>query len=259
MTIPCDAHGNQHDCEEAGCYWWSDNTCHSTAEAPTPPTASYTGGEQVGSTNSGTSWTSDTSVDTYFKIYGDSAAVPGPPRETYISGYLPRYQKRQIVGYHSTSGDLRSVEVNASGHLLIDVEVVYSSGIHVEISGTPVTISGDHVYVESGVYVLVSGQQTARSGHGAMYPYNPNQEDGDIDPSTYCETVVPLTYGYDFEGGSWDRINETNHRLHVNVQSGADVITRLHGYHHASGIWVPLAVTLSGCLATMNCLSGGLF
>ncbi|MHA1852596.1 MAG: hypothetical protein ACTSUF_03705 [Candidatus Heimdallarchaeaceae archaeon] len=29
---PCSSHTTQAECEAAGCYWWSDNTCHSTPE-----------------------------------------------------------------------------------------------------------------------------------------------------------------------------------------------------------------------------------
>ena len=79
------------------------------------------------------------------------------PREYYISGYLPRYQRRQIVGYHAASGDLRPVEVNASGHLFMDIEVGVSSGLFVD------GVSGVHVYVESGVHVVAD---IAESGMG---------------------------------------------------------------------------------------------
>jgi len=127
--------------------------------------------------------------------YNDTCnSAPFFYEETYISGYLSRYQKRQMIGYFPSSGELRGVTVNASGHLYTDVTVSVSgmdievniSGDPVIISGQPVTISGDHVFVESG-------------------------------------------------------------------------ISRLHGYHPASGIWVPIAVTLSGCLAMTYCSSGGIF
>jgi len=85
---------------------------------------------------------------------GDSASGLWPS-EKYISGYQPRYQKRQVVGFYADSGDLRSVQVNASGHLFTDVVIDVSSGLQVAISGQTVTISGDHVYVESGVGVVV--------------------------------------------------------------------------------------------------------
>lgn len=85
--------------------------------------------------------------------------------ETYISGYLQRFLKRQIVGYYAASGDLRSIAVCANG------EVMICSGVHV--------VTPDEVH--------------------------------------------------------------------------------LYGKHPASGIWVPLAVTLSGCLAMTYCSSGGLF
>ena len=88
------------------------------------------------------------------------------PREFFISGYLPRYQKRQIVGYHSASGDLRDVEVNASGHLFTDIEVIVSSGLPVVVqSGLGVLISGQHVFVESGVHVVAD---IAESGIGVQ-------------------------------------------------------------------------------------------
>jgi len=69
-----------------------------------------------------------------------------------------------IHGYYHDSGDWRPLAVDASGQIDIAVEV--SSGLHVNISGTPVTISGDHVYVESGVY-LASGLYVA-SGVGVL-------------------------------------------------------------------------------------------
>jgi len=67
-------------------------------------------------------------------------------------------------GYYHASGDWRQLAVDASGQLDLAVEV--SSGLHVNISGTPVTISGDHVFVESGVY-LASGLYAA-SGVGVL-------------------------------------------------------------------------------------------
>lgn len=114
------------------------------------------------------------------------------------------YQRRILMGTYETyntsgmSGDYRPVHVCASGeiivcsglHVVADVEVVASSGLQVQISG-------QHVFVESGVWLA--------------------------DTSGTTQNVL------------------------------------LHGYHPASGIWVPLAVTLSGCLATTYCSSGGIF
>jgi hypothetical protein len=142
---------------------------------------SYAGGVGYRASDAGVTWRSwDTTVDFTFEEYGVLTA-PSEPRDVYITGYLPRYQKRQVVGYCSESGDLRSIEVNASGHLFTDIEVVTSSGIgvvpqsgigvvvqsgvHVEqvdvlhsgvvtvLSGLHVWVSGQHMYQESGAFV----------------------------------------------------------------------------------------------------------
>jgi len=104
-----------------------------------------------------TTWTTETEcTDNGCYWYNDSChSDPFFAHETFKSGYLRRFQNRQIFGHYSASGggDLRSVEVNQSGHVLTDVEVDVSSGLHViQESGAFVQISGQHVYVESGVY-----------------------------------------------------------------------------------------------------------
>jgi hypothetical protein len=99
----------------------------------------------------------------WFEQYGDKASEPSP-KQTYISGYMPRFQKRQIIGYFSSSGDLRPVEVNASGAVLTDVEINVSSGLPVVIqSGAWVTVRGG-IQVSgavqiSGTIIVTSGAQ----------------------------------------------------------------------------------------------------
>jgi len=64
-----------------------------------------------------------------------------------------------IEGYDYVSGEYRKVAVNASGHLLTDVEVDVSSGLHVIVeSGVGVLVSGQYVAVDSGLGVSISGQ-----------------------------------------------------------------------------------------------------
>lgn len=149
---------NQTDCERFG-YFWYGSTCNSTPQTNTLVLLAteggnpYAGGTEIDSDDSGSNWTVKTNDDVYFKEYGNKVAG-AKPRDVYASGYTTRFQKRQMVGYFSYSGDLRSIEVNASGAIKTDVEVVASSGLQVTVSGQPVTISGDHVFVESGVYVI---------------------------------------------------------------------------------------------------------
>lgn len=83
---------------------------------------------------------------------------PQYERDIYISGFLTRFQKRQLVGYYPASGDLRSVTVNASGHLYSDIEVILSSGLWVD------GVSGQHVFVESGVHVITDIEVEVSSG-----------------------------------------------------------------------------------------------
>jgi len=110
---------------------------------------------------------------------------------------MVEYQRRVIHGtyqrYNSSglSGDYPPIQVCASGevvicsglHVVADVEIIASSGLFVQISGQhvfvesgvhiigtflasgqPVTISGDHVFVESGVFVQISGQHVVTGG-----------------------------------------------------------------------------------------------
>lgn len=143
-----------------------------------------------------------------------------------VSGLPQGYTKRQIIGEY-TSGNYRPIRVCSSGEIIIcsglyvvaDVEVIASSGLIVNISG-------QHVHLESGdvidTYVKSGSIMDIQSGLHVVVSGQPVTISGD----------------------------------HVFVESG---IARLHGYHPASGIWVPLAVTLSGCLAMTYCSSGGLF
>jgi len=116
-----------------------------------------------------TTWTTETEcTDNGCYWYNDSChSDPFFAHETFKSGYLRRFQNRQIFGHYSASGggDLRGVAVNQSGHVLTDVEIDVSSGIHVvQESGAFVQISGQHVYVESGVYVASGLAVTVESG-----------------------------------------------------------------------------------------------
>jgi len=131
-----------------------------------PYVTPYAAGDYLLSTDGDVSWTDDSDNSVYFKEYGDVIVAP---RETFISGYLTRYYKTQVVGYHSASGDLRSVEINASGHLITDVAVVYSSGMHVEISGTPVDISGATINIADSIKTGPVQVITAGSGGQVLY------------------------------------------------------------------------------------------
>lgn len=124
---------------------YKNETYGSALSWPTPISIGYRGG-----------YTENPCIYCIYTV----TVTPSTPRDTYASGYLTRYQKRQIVGYHRDSGDLRSIEVNASGQLLTDVEVEVSSGLHVIVDG----VSGTHVYVESGVYVIADVDVVVSSG-----------------------------------------------------------------------------------------------
>ena len=50
----CEDYTNQTDCENAGCYWWSDGTCHSTSETPPQKCEEYT--NQTGCLAAGCYW-----------------------------------------------------------------------------------------------------------------------------------------------------------------------------------------------------------
>jgi len=127
MTRSITASDTQEKCGAAGGYWY-DDACHA---APSP-SISY---------------------------------------DTFYSGYLTRFQKTEIVGHYSKSGggDLRSIEVCASGEVIICSGVFVTANviglslsgldIQVNVSGDPVQISGQHVFVESGVHVV--GEFTA--------------------------------------------------------------------------------------------------
>ena len=76
-----------------------------------------------------------------------------------------------MEGYDYVSGEYRKVAVNASGHLLTDVEVDVSSGLNVIVeSGLFVSISGQYVYadveveVSSGLHVIVESGVYLASG-----------------------------------------------------------------------------------------------
>jgi len=85
-------------------------------------------------------------------------ASPYFSHDEYISGYVTRFLKRQMVGFFQESGDLRSIKVCASG------EVVVCSGLHV-VTDVAVTISGLDIEVNiSGDPVIISGQPVSISG-----------------------------------------------------------------------------------------------
>lgn len=136
---------------------------------------------RIVSTDGGASYTASAQNSLlWFEQYGDKYSPEVPPREYFISGYLPRYQKTQMVGYFQDSGDLRGIGVNASGHVLTDVEVDVSSGLFVvvqsgvqvvgasQISGA-VQISGivgvsGRVSILSGLVCVASGEVHIMSG-----------------------------------------------------------------------------------------------
>jgi len=201
-------------------------------------------GDEFVSSDSGTSWTTETGYDFWFDINGaqhyeedeeGEVVTSGAfERDVYISGYTPRYKKSQIVGYHATSGDLRSIEINASGHLLVDIEVVFSSGMHVDVSGTPVTISGDHVFVESGVYVVADIAESGmgvqvQSGVGVLISGQ----------HVYVESGVFLASGVWIAGGGSGQHVWISGQ-HVFVESGVQIV---------GGVQVSGAVQISGCVS----------
>ena len=81
---------------------------------------------------------------------------------------IEQREKVQMMGYFD-SGDIRDVAVCSSGELIVcsglyvtaDVEIIASSGLYVNISG-------QHVYVESGVY-LASGMYVVTAGASGTY------------------------------------------------------------------------------------------
>jgi len=114
----------------------------------------YAGGDELYSGDGGATWSDDANDSVWFKQYGDKIVFP---QETFISGYKTRYQKAQVVGYFPTSGDLRSITVNASG--LLPTTVVSGS-----LASVPTIIKTDSVRLipaNSGGEVLHSGTTIA--------------------------------------------------------------------------------------------------
>ena len=167
-----------------------------------------------------------------------------------------------MEGYDYVSGEYRKVAVNASGHLLTDVEVdvssglnvivesglfvsisgqyVYadvevevSSGLHVIVesgvylaSGIYVSISGQHVYVESGVYLASGTCVAAASGLGVLIS------------GQYVEIDSGLGVSI---SGQWvfaDVEVDVSSGLHVIVESGVGVLISGQMVDVASGIEV---------------------
>lgn len=191
------------------------------------------------SSTSGTVWAADQLEQLmWFEQYGTSYA-PAPPHEIYASGYLPRYQKRQLVGYHSASGDLRSVEVNASGHVLTDIEVEVSSGLFVQVqsgivvasglgvlvSGQSVLISGQHVFVESGVVIASGAAIISVISQG-------EKEDGQanvVNDTTYGALVVYPTDSWATRASGAGVLTQTPQSIHINAPSNPQVIGSTSG------------------------------
>lgn len=164
------------------------------------------------STDGGTTYTASAQNSLlWFEQYGDKYSPEAPTRDVFISGYLPRYQKTQMVGYFQDSGDLRSVAVNASGHVVTDIETVFSSGL-------AVGISGQHVFIESGAHVIL--------------PLT-TDENGSIVADTDRYTIVGLNYIYNANAGGWHRLESdwSNH-------SGAVYVAFASGCVPASGVGV---------------------
>jgi len=196
------------------------------------------------SDDGGLTWTANTNQHfIWYEQYGDRYTST-TPRETYISGYLPRFQKRQMIGYYSTSGDLRSVEVNASGRVLVHVV----SGLHVVAdiaeSGMGVQVqSGARVIVHSGIYiasgiahrsgvgVLVQSGVWVASGIGVKVQSGIYIASGIAFKSgvgVVVQSGVYIASGIAFKSG-----------IGVKVQSGLEIIwrgVRISGAVQASGI-----------------------
>jgi len=115
------------------------------------------------------------------------------------------------------SGD--HVYIESGAHVVANVTVI-ASNITVDISGDPVTISGDHVYVESGVY-LASGIWFA-SGIGVITAGGFSSGD----PCTISGDHVFVESGVHIASG-----------VGVQIQSGAGVLISGQCVCTASGVW----------------------
>jgi len=131
-----------------------------------PDSPPYTGGDYLLSIDGAVSWTDDSTNSVYFKEYGDVIVAP---RDIFMSGYVTRFYKTQVVGYHAGSGDLRSVEVNASGSLKTDFDGSVS-GDHVVVNGVQVsgTVAVSGAVSISGNIVSISGNLIGDRGSTQM-------------------------------------------------------------------------------------------
>jgi len=180
------------------------------------------------------------------------------PYDSLASGYLAQFQNTVIKGIYSVSGDYRTVHVNESGHVLVDVEVVFSSGMSVVVeSGVGVLISGQHVYVESGIWVAglsFSGLdiQVNISGDPVIISGQPVDISGG---HVYVESGVYLASGLavTVESGIYVASG-----LAVIPQSGLGVlISGQHvyvesGVYLASGLYLDGAVSVSGNIVSIS-------
>lgn len=169
-----------------------------------PDIPPYAGGDYLLSTDGDVSWTDDSTNSVYFKEYGDKVVAP---RDVFISGYLTRYYKTQVVGYHGTSGDLRSIAVTASG----EVKTIAASGLHVVAD---IAESGMHVIVQSGIFPA--------SGIGVIIPEG-IQVSGTVQISGSCSisgSVVSIS-GNTINIGS---ILRTTPLVLVTAASGGEVL-----------------------------------
>ena len=229
---------NESDCTRFG-YYWYNSTCNSSPQTNTLVLLAteggnpYAGGTELYSDDDGASWTTEANDDVYFRIYGDRVAG-ARPTDIYASGYITRYQKRQIVGYHSDAGDLRSIEVTASGAILTDTGSV-------EISGQTVVVASG-AYIASGIGVVTAGGV---------------QVSGTVEVSGRVSVLSGLVAVLSGEVHIMSGVASISGNV-VSV-SGNLLNVQLYGYHVASGEWKPIAVNASGCIAMVYALSGGIF
>jgi len=114
-------------------------------------------------------WTNQTACELGGAYWWGGSCNESPrfPSDVLASGYLAQFQNIVVKGIHAISGDYRSINVNASGQVEVDVVsgayVTVQSGIFVNVgtalSGLDiqVDISGDSVVVSSGVIDITGG------------------------------------------------------------------------------------------------------
>ncbi len=165
-------------------------------------------------------------------------------RRIYESG-----QTTVVSGIVSISGQPVTISgdhvfVESGVYVIADVAVEVSSGLHIMISGQPVTISGDHVFVESGVYVIADVAVEVSSGLHIMISGQPVTISGDhvyVESGVFANALVSGTVYVE---------NVPQTRLDVTTQSGIGVL--ISGQH----IYVESGVHVVGDFATTTNVSG---